>query len=147
MDEIYKLAGKAMTEEKKLPPVSPKTLGIRSGSKADLREAVKIGMKATFGEAALAPPPVETPPPSPNPAVARPKVSPVVESQGSPTLIYGDGNIAEAGDLIQTGNTLAEVKTIASNGIVLDFPASGMEVVQGSELLKYKRVGKRGGQA
>jgi hypothetical protein len=67
--------------------------------------------------------------------------------QSAPTssscLVYGDGEIVEAGDLIMKGDVLAEVKIIAGNGVVLDIPAQGKEVVQPSTLLEYKKVGSR----
>jgi hypothetical protein len=64
-------------------------------------------------------------------------------------LVYGDGNTVQEGDIVQDQKTqmLAEVKTVAGNGVVLDIPAVGVQVVQPNDLLGYKRMGqKRRGQ-
>jgi hypothetical protein len=60
-------------------------------------------------------------------------------------FIYGDGNPCAVGDLVESAGNIAEVKRVANNGVVIEIPSSGMQVLDGSALLKYKRLGSTKG--
>ncbi len=93
-------------------------------------------------------PPVRTQRPSapPQHAPAPAPVAPVPRPAAPQALIYGDGNVVEAGDIVLNEKTqmLAEVRTVAGNGVVLEVPAVGVQVIQPSALLGYKRMGNKG---
>ena len=83
---------------------------------------------------------------APSPAVPQhQQITEAVSPSTSGKLIYGDGNTVQEGDLVQDQKTqmLAEVTTVAGNGVVLNIPAVGAKILQPSELLGYKRMGQK----
>ena len=133
--------------------------GINTGSTEELIEALKIGFEGEFGskkvncelrerpdgrqEYAI----VEDKPEHPRPRLSigshvtyspRQVVETISPSRGG--FIYGDGNIATPGDLVESGNTVAEVKLVAGNGVVLNSQDKGNFVVSGSDLLKFRKL-------
>lgn len=79
------------------------------------------------------------------PAQTIQQVQAVITPQAaSGDFVYGDGNQARQGDLIECAGELAEVTRVASNGIVVEIPVKGCSVLTGDTLLQYKKVGQRG---
>jgi hypothetical protein len=76
---------------------------------------------------------------------AAPIPSQVPVASAPSALIYGDGKVVQEGDIVQEQKTqmLAEVKTVAGNGVVLEVPAVGVQVVQPNDLLGYKKMGQK----
>lgn len=69
-----------------------------------------------------------------------PSAPPAPQAQGG--FIYGDGNPATPGDLVESndGGTVAEVKLVAGNGVVLNTQDKGNFAVSGGDLLKYRKL-------
>ena len=120
-------------------------------SKDPIKEAVEIAFKADAKSLSMLEragvttstlgAPAAPPQPAPSPASA---VPPPVAPAAHGTFVYGDGNVVQEGDIVQDGNqTLAEVRTVAGNGIVLDIPAQGVQVVAPADLLGYKKLGSK----
>jgi len=59
--------------------------------------------------------------------------------------VYEDGTLAEAGDIVSKGETLAEVTMVAGNGVVMNIPVKGDMLIGSKPLKRYKKVGKKRG--
>lgn len=128
-----------------------------TGSREELMEALGIGLAAEKADPVFTTPhqsvtpetltgnlPTTTPSTEIREAHTSPtkvNIPAAVASSVSQSWIYGDGNLCEAGDLVECGDMIAEVKRVAANGIVLEIPAKGMEIINGSQLLQYRKLG------